>query len=167
MNYCYYIFDVDGTFLTRTFCLTLLLAITIDANNQVLILAWALVEGENLSSWNYFLYHLRKAIPGVNYSNAIMISKREKRLEKDAVALNMNKDILYVYYCCHLKENINKSRGNSALNATFWKITQAKTPAKYSYYIDKLQEVSTSAALYLEKIDPAKYCHTYVLKGWV
>lgn len=54
-----------------------------DANNQALVLAWAIVEVRNLSSWNYFLCHLRKANPGVNHSDAIMISDGEKELENN------------------------------------------------------------------------------------
>lgn len=161
-NYCHHIFGVDGTFLTGKFRLTLLLAVTIDANNLVLILAWAIVEGENLSSWNHFLYHLRKAILGVNHGDTIKISDREKGLKKGAAALNVNEDVLHVYCCRHLKENMIKGRGGNALNAAFWKIARAKTPAKYGYYMDKLREVSASAALYPEKIDPTRYCHAYV-----
>ena len=48
-----------------------------------------------------------------------MIFKRENRLEKNVVVLNINKDIFYIYYCYYLKKNIIKSHGNNALNATF------------------------------------------------
>lgn len=47
--------------------------------------------------------------------------------------------------------------GSNALSATIWKITYAKTLAKYTYYIDKFWEISISTILYLEKINSIKY----------
>lgn len=44
------IIGLDGTFLTGKLVLTLLLAVGIDANGQTTILAWAIVESENLDS---------------------------------------------------------------------------------------------------------------------
>lgn len=38
-----------------------------------------------------------------------MIFDREKRLEKDTIALNINKNILYIYCYEYLKENIFKN----------------------------------------------------------
>lgn len=40
--------SVDGTFLTGKFIIVLLLAVGVDADGQVLTLAWALVEAEFL-----------------------------------------------------------------------------------------------------------------------
>ena len=54
---------IDGTFLKAQFVQTLLLAVGIDANGNILLLAWGIVESENKSSWRYFLQHLKKAIP--------------------------------------------------------------------------------------------------------
>lgn len=47
---------VDGRFLKSRFRQTLLLAVTIDANGNNLLLARAVVEGEHESAWEYFTY---------------------------------------------------------------------------------------------------------------
>jgi hypothetical protein len=47
---------VDRTFLTGRFRLTLLLAVSIDADSRNVILAWAVVESENSSLWEYFAF---------------------------------------------------------------------------------------------------------------
>jgi hypothetical protein len=49
---------LDGTFTTSKFRQTLLFAATLDANHEIILLAWALVESENEDSWRYFCRHL-------------------------------------------------------------------------------------------------------------
>jgi hypothetical protein len=46
---------VDGTHLKGGFVHTLMLAVGIDAENQIVPLAWAVVESENERSWRWFL----------------------------------------------------------------------------------------------------------------
>lgn len=78
---------VDGTFLKARFVQTLLLAVGIDANGNILLLAWGIVESENESSWRYFPEHLRKAIP--ESESMTLISDRDKGLlAADAVMGN-------------------------------------------------------------------------------
>jgi hypothetical protein len=53
--HCRLIISVDGTFLTGKYKGTLMIAIGITVENQLLSLAFALVEGENNESWKWFL----------------------------------------------------------------------------------------------------------------
>jgi len=48
------------------FIQTLLLAVGIDAENHVVLLAWGLVESETEDSWRFFLTNLRSAMPIVH-----------------------------------------------------------------------------------------------------
>ena len=45
------------------FRMNLMLACALDGNQQILLLAWALVPTENQENWEYFLNHLKKAYP--------------------------------------------------------------------------------------------------------
>nr|XP_020159136.2 uncharacterized protein LOC109744432 [Aegilops tauschii subsp. strangulata] len=54
-RHCRPVLSVDGTFLTEKYKGTLLVAIAADANNQLLPIAYALVESENKDSWLWFL----------------------------------------------------------------------------------------------------------------
>jgi hypothetical protein len=49
----------DGTFTKTEFRQTLLFASCIDSNDEISVLAWALVESENTLSWSFFLRNLR------------------------------------------------------------------------------------------------------------
>jgi hypothetical protein len=50
-TYCRPVISVDGTFLTGKYKTTLMVAVGMTAENQLLLLAFALVEGENNKSW--------------------------------------------------------------------------------------------------------------------
>jgi len=54
---------VDGTFIETRFQQILLLAVVLDANNNILVLAWAIVESENRDSWRYFVMNFLAALP--------------------------------------------------------------------------------------------------------
>jgi transposase-like protein len=69
---------VDGTFLKGRFIQQLLLAVSIDANGNTLILAWAVVESENEESWRYFFEHLRESIPEISEEMCVLTSDRDK-----------------------------------------------------------------------------------------
>ena len=53
--HCRPVFSIDGTFLISKYQSTLLIAISYDANNKLVPLAFALVEKENNDSWGWFL----------------------------------------------------------------------------------------------------------------
>jgi hypothetical protein len=54
-RHCRPVFSIDGTFLIGKYRGTLLIAISCDANNKLVPLAFALVERENNDSWGWFL----------------------------------------------------------------------------------------------------------------
>ena len=61
---CPRIVACDGTFTKSKFRQTLLFAVTIDGNDEVVVLAWALLESENEDTWSFFLKELKRyALP--------------------------------------------------------------------------------------------------------
>ncbi|XP_021761420.1 uncharacterized protein LOC110726274 [Chenopodium quinoa] len=58
-KHCMSVICIDGTHLYGKYKGTLLVATSVDANFQVFPLAFALVEGENTSSWSWFLGCIR------------------------------------------------------------------------------------------------------------
>ena len=53
--YCLPVLCIDGTFLTKRYKGTILTAIGVDCNKQVVPIAFAFVENENTESWYWFL----------------------------------------------------------------------------------------------------------------
>jgi hypothetical protein len=56
----------------------LLIATGIDANGQILPLAWALVATENTKWWKWFCKFLEARFPGLRAKDHVFISDREK-----------------------------------------------------------------------------------------
>jgi transposase-like protein len=58
------VLSIDGTFLLGKYKGTLLVAISCDADNALVVLAFALVERENRDSWSWFLRLVRIHVVG-------------------------------------------------------------------------------------------------------
>jgi hypothetical protein len=63
-RHCRPVFSIDGTFLLGKYQGTLLIAISVDANNKLVPLAFALVEKENKDSWGWFLQLVQVHVVG-------------------------------------------------------------------------------------------------------
>lgn len=104
---------LDGTFLKTKWALTLLLAVGIDANNHIIILAWAVVESENNESWEWFANHLKECIPELVTEGATVISDRDKGLLNAIRALGAS--VVQAYCCFHLCQNLVKAKYGTLL----------------------------------------------------
>ena len=71
---------MDSTFTKEIFSLTVLLKVSVDADNHAVMIAWALAEGESESSLRLFLSHLHAAIPNINSPLTTIMSDRHKGL---------------------------------------------------------------------------------------
>src|SRR3954465_10899852 len=61
-QHCRPVISIDGTFLTGQYKGTLLVAVASDTNNQLLPIAYALVESESTLSWLWFLQCLKDGV---------------------------------------------------------------------------------------------------------
>lgn len=138
---------VDGTFLKAPFVQSLLLAIGINANGKNVLLAWAIVENENKSSWLWFFSHLKQAIP--QSLNMTLISDHNKGLlAGDEVLGN---EVNRLICCFHLKCNFAKRY--RMLEHHFWTIANSLTAYTYFQHMQALRSACPAAADYLSNID--------------
>jgi hypothetical protein len=54
-KFCRPVILVDGTFLTEKYRGTLMMAAAVNPEDQIVPMAFALAEGENNSSWSWFM----------------------------------------------------------------------------------------------------------------
>lgn len=57
--FCKPVIQIDGTWLYDKYKGTLLMAVAQDGNNNIFLIAFALVEGETTAGWSFFLKNLR------------------------------------------------------------------------------------------------------------
>ena len=82
----------------------LFIACGIDANKNILPLAWALVPIKDAFWWNWFLRYLKKCFPGMDSENHTFILDREKGIAT-AVSDQFGQAIhLYCYQ--HIADNL-------------------------------------------------------------
>lgn len=70
---------MDGTFLTGRYKGTILTAVAADANDQLLPIAFAIVENESTSIWLWFLANVKRVIVG-DRPNVCLITDRNAGL---------------------------------------------------------------------------------------
>ena len=88
--------------------MNLMLACALDGNQQILLLAWALVPSENQENWEYFLNHLKEAYPPCFTSGFVLISDRDKGLVP--ATERVLPEVSHAKCCHHIKENLVSSR---------------------------------------------------------
>jgi len=69
---------IDGSFVKTFLGGCLLATIGMDGNNQMFLITWAVIKGENNDSWEWFLQHLRDCLGGTNGFGCSFISDEHK-----------------------------------------------------------------------------------------
>jgi hypothetical protein len=131
----------------------LLIAVGIDANNNGMPIAWALVPIENKYWWTWFLEHLQESCPGTLRKDYIFISDREKGLSP-AIA-KVYPSAFYAYCCQHIADNIQTQFGIRC-RSPFWACARAKTKIVFDKALAELYKINKKAGKYIDEI-PHKY----------
>jgi hypothetical protein len=104
------IISVDGTFLTRKYKCTLMVAVGMTIENHLLSLAFALVEGENNDSWSWFLTLVRKEVLGLDRSICMILDCHRGLLNGSKEHLEGYPPIIHMWCTCHFATNIWKKQ---------------------------------------------------------
>ncbi|CAI6003581.1 unnamed protein product [Closterium sp. NIES-65] len=120
LNYCRPVVALDGTHLISAQKAVLLIAVTIDGNQEILLLAWALVESENKDASTWFLKLFLEGFPEwARRDDASIISDRDKGLVPAAREV-MPSHIPHYFCAWHLEQNLK--RFGKAATAFFWRL---------------------------------------------
>jgi transposase-like protein len=135
------VISVDDTFLTRKNKGTLMVAVGMTTKNQLLSLAFALVEGENNESWKWFLGLVRKQVIGPN-RQVCMISDHHRGL------LNGAKDHLkgyppFIHRRCsrHFAANIWKKQQSKEVIVRLKALCKIKEEKKFEATLKELEKI--------------------------
>ncbi|KAE8217669.1 hypothetical protein CF319_g8294 [Tilletia indica] len=154
---------VDGTFTKNKFGMVLLLATGMDADSNLIIIAWALVRSESQDTWDWFLRLLLVACPTLSLSSTTIISDRQKGL-LNAIE-NVLPETTEGFCCWRLAENVKKHYGAEA-RRLFWPLVYAATEAKFKDCMETLRQHKSGAADYLaDTAVPHKHWASYAFPG--
>ncbi|XP_015973725.1 uncharacterized protein LOC107496914 [Arachis duranensis] len=132
-RHCKPLVSVDGTHLYGKYAGTLLMGIAQDGNNNILPVAFALVERENTDLWYFFLTNLRRHVatrPGV-----LLISDRhaaiKAALEREGCGWEHN-----VYCVRHIASNFATSFKSKEAKRHLVNAAYSKTQEQSQYYLE-------------------------------
>jgi hypothetical protein len=145
-THCRPIISVDVTFLTEKYKGTLIVVVGITAENQLLLLAFALVEGENNESQKWFLGLVRKQVLGLDI-HVCMISDRHHGL------LNGAKDhfkgyppLIHRWCSRHFAVNIWKKQRSKEVISRLKALCKVKEEEKFEARLKELEKILNNDA---------------------
>ncbi|XP_056690902.1 uncharacterized protein [Spinacia oleracea] len=161
-QHCRPIITIDGTHLYGKYKGTLLIAMSVDANNQIFPLAFAIVEGENGDSWPWFMACIRRFV--TQRTGLCVLSDRHLGIMKAMTQDNSGWTEPYAYhrFCIrHLTSNVNTEFKNRELkNKVGWTAFQHQKK-KFDYGLNMIAKMNEKAREYIGKINASKWslCH--------
>jgi transposase-like protein len=102
------VLSIDGTFFTEKYEGTMLIVIGIDADRQLVPLAFTIMEKENSGSWGWFLRLVRRVVVGPRCEICV-ISNRHARILNVVCEFIPNHSRVHYHWCTrHLAQNLIK-----------------------------------------------------------
>ena len=144
-RYCRPVLSMDVTFLTGKYKGTLLIAMTADANDQILPVAYAIVESENSDSWLWFLTNVKNSVV-TDIPNVCVISDRNAGLLHaiDTIKNSQWSDLESKFCMRHLAANFFKKFKTKDLMKTFKKLCSQNQLRKFRELWTVLDEATSS-----------------------
>nr|XP_043621865.1 uncharacterized protein LOC122593508 [Erigeron canadensis] len=155
---CPPIISIDGAHLKGSYMGKLLIAVTKDANNNILPIAYVIVDEETSHSWCWFLYNFRLFV--ARDRQLCVISDRHKGIAHAMTNLDEWKETLAYHCFClrHVRSNFIKRYENLSLKRFCWAIGSTTQERKFLGYKRQIKEINIEAWHYLEQIDKSKWC---------
>jgi transposase-like protein len=100
------VISIDGTFILGKYQGTLLIAISVDANNKLAPLAFALVEKENKDSWGWFLRLVRVHVVGPGREVSVISDRHQGILHAVHEHIDGYPPLHHRWCTRHLAENL-------------------------------------------------------------
>jgi len=130
---------IDGTFLSGPNKGTLLVAVSQDSCDQLVPIAFGIVESENSSSWSWFLEKLNCIIQ-LNKKEIIIFSDREKGIINSA---NNIAPLSSKAYCSrHIARNFRTVFRNNRLKTLFWQIVNTYSTSEFNKCVSEMKTIS-------------------------
>ncbi|WVZ24129.1 hypothetical protein V8G54_002673 [Vigna mungo] len=160
--YCKPLVQVNGTFLYGRYKGTLLVAVAQDGRNNILPIAFAIVEGETADAWFFFLKNLRRHV--TPQQNLCLILDRHNSI---SAAFNRptsgwtEGQCVHVYCIRHIAQNFTRRFRDTSLKKDLVNMAYAMTEPRCNYYYNIIRENNPEAAAWIDQIPRQQFTLAY------
>ncbi|XP_056690438.1 uncharacterized protein [Spinacia oleracea] len=157
---CRKVIAVDACFLKTFLGGQLMSAIGRDGNDQMYPISWAVVEGENNMSWEwFFLLHQRSLDLGEGEGIAIISDEHQAILNAVAAVLPKAE---HRHCARHIFAHWHKTWKGDEMKLLFWKIAKAYNLADYNDALEELTQLNVDAATAFKGYKPEVFCRAFL-----
>ncbi|XP_061356484.1 uncharacterized protein LOC133300919 [Gastrolobium bilobum] len=142
----------------------LLVATAQDRNDECSPIAFAIVEGETLEAWDYFLVNIRAHV--TEMSNICLISDNHRSIIS-AVENNRNwlpPNAYHVFCIRHIASNFNQKFRNEDLKRTLKNLGYTPAMVDFERGLARFRETSPQIAEWIDAIPKEKWSRAYVVE---
>uniref|UniRef100_A0A803PTT7 MULE transposase domain-containing protein n=1 Tax=Cannabis sativa TaxID=3483 RepID=A0A803PTT7_CANSA len=137
----------------------LLVAISINGNNNMFPLAYAIVEKESTNSWTWFVQLLKEDLDVEDTGFFTFILDRQKGLEK---ALGTVYEGFEIQFCVrHFYANFKTEFPELLLKQQLWACARAITVEEFKRRMNELKETNAAAFDWLSKKSPSEWTKSH------
>ena len=140
---------MDGAYCTARHRLVFLAVTFLDADKEILILAWALVPQEDCENWLWFLRKITPYLTSLQDPDVVIISDRLKSIT--SAVTECFPSATHTYCSKHLYDNVRHSYGK-VVAQNFWGCAYAKTESAFDRVLAKIKELNDEAAEYISRL---------------
>ncbi|XP_061360917.1 uncharacterized protein LOC133304866 [Gastrolobium bilobum] len=159
------VIQIDGTHLYGKYKGKLLVATAQDGNNECLPIAFAIVEGETLEAWDYFLVNIRAHV--TTMSNICLISDRHRSIIS-AVENNPTwqpPNAYHIFCIRHIASNFNQKFRNEGLKRMLKNLGYTPAMVDFERNLASFRESSPQIAEWIDAILKEKWSRAYDIEG--
>jgi hypothetical protein len=135
------IISVDATFLTGKYNGTLMVAVGMTVKNQLLPLAFTLVEGENNERWLWFLGLVRKKVLGSGRSICIILDHHRGLLNGAKEHLEGYPPLIHRWCSRYFTANIWKKQRSKEVIVRLKALCKVKEEKTFEARLKKLEKI--------------------------
>ncbi|XP_056690243.1 uncharacterized protein [Spinacia oleracea] len=157
---CRKVIVVDACFLKTFLGGQLMSAIGKDGNDQMYPICWAVVEGENNLSWQWFFLLLQSSLD-LGEGEGIAIISDEHQAILNVVAAVLPK-AEHRHCARHIFAHWHKAYRGDEMKLLFWKIAKAYNLADYNDAMDELTQLNVDAATAFKGYKPELFCRAFL-----
>lgn len=126
---------MDGMHMKDQYRMTILSMVTLDGNNEIIPLSWAIVPAKDYENWRWFLRQVARYIP-LNEEHLVIMIDRGKGLV--AAVDEIYPQAVHGYCCQYLAKNVEANGFSKEYKRLYWSAAFAKSEVAYDAVLVKI-----------------------------